>query len=65
MTNNCRKLCIQRNWDNDDFDLYVVFSTKKEKKKKIKEARNQTSPTYLIHGWTLNYKSIKKISTSI
>jgi len=62
MTNNCRKLCIQRNWDNDDFDLYVVFP---KKKKKIKEARNQTSPTYLIHGWTLNYKSIKKISTSI
>lgn len=41
MTNNFSKLCIQRNWDNDDFDLYVVFQ-----KNKIKEARNQTLPTY-------------------
>lgn len=41
---------------------YTLFF---QKNKKIKEARNQTSPTYLIHGWTLNYKSIKKISTSI
>ena len=50
MTNNCRKLCIQRNWDNDDFDLYVVFSTKKKNEKENKRSK-KSNLSHLFNPW--------------